>query len=97
VTAARQMKIQRRPDSSPLPLGERGQGVRGAAPIGTNESLSADQRLHPHGKEDLQKFEFAIGRELYARLRVKPLIPCPFSPKGRRGLVVPYVERAQQQ
>jgi len=84
-------------DFTPLPLGERGQGVRGTAPAGADELAVAAQGL----RRDLDKPSEILSRAtvsmIFALPRVKPRIPCPFSPKGRREIVVPGIERAQHQ
>jgi hypothetical protein len=76
---------------SPLPLRERASNireadvarVRGLAPIGAYESASPQ----------IERAE--KGGFVAALPRVKPLIPRPFSPKGRREIDVLGIERAR--
>ena len=69
------------PLDSPLPLGERGKGVRGSPPIGVNEPLSPDEGHLLEGGSLSQ----AAGSELSEDLRARARNPSPPAPSPPRG------------
>jgi cobalt-precorrin 5A hydrolase / precorrin-3B C17-methyltransferase len=72
------------PLDSPLPLGERGQGVRGLAPMGAAKSLSPDERHLPEVKNPPQTPESDSDKDSLRASARNPSNPAP-SPPGGEG------------
>jgi hypothetical protein len=69
---------------SSLPLGERGQGVRGSAPAGAGEFSGHDRR----GAEILARRRRAGGGKVSLHASAQnPLTSCPLSPIRREGFL----------
>ena len=70
--------------NSLLPLGEKGQGMRGQRATARPRATTLVAYVAPTDSSLRTNFDRLEG-VLAALLRASPLTPCPLSPKGERG------------